>query len=68
MLTAYICLQLGFDGVCLLRCVSTARLVQQRSIGPPSKPLNWEDVLSLPLPSSKEMSHTKRDMDERRPR
>ncbi|XP_062329315.1 roundabout homolog 2-like isoform X2 [Osmerus eperlanus] len=46
---------------------SNARLVQQRSIGPPSKPLNWEDVLSLPLPASKEMSHTKRDMDERRP-
>ncbi|XP_024301015.2 roundabout homolog 2 isoform X2 [Oncorhynchus tshawytscha] len=47
---------------------SNAKLVKQRSTCPPSKPapLNWEDVLSLPLPANKERSYTKRDRDEGR--
>ncbi|XP_036817357.1 roundabout homolog 2 isoform X2 [Oncorhynchus mykiss] len=47
---------------------SNAKLGKQRSTCPPSKPapLNWEDVLSLPLPANKERGYTKRDRDEER--
>ncbi|XP_041734387.1 roundabout homolog 2 isoform X3 [Coregonus clupeaformis] len=47
---------------------SNAKLVKQRSMCPSSKPapLNWEDVLSLPLPANKERGYTKRDRDEGR--
>ncbi|XP_041728541.2 roundabout homolog 2 isoform X2 [Coregonus clupeaformis] len=49
---------------------SNAKLVKQRSVCPPSKPapLNWEDVLSLPLPANKERGYTKRDRAEGRNR
>ncbi|XP_031646760.1 roundabout homolog 2 isoform X1 [Oncorhynchus kisutch] len=47
---------------------SNAKLVKQRSVCPPFKPapLNWEDVLSLPLPANKRCGYTKRDQDEGR--
>uniref|UniRef100_A0A674BEX9 Roundabout homolog 2-like n=1 Tax=Salmo trutta TaxID=8032 RepID=A0A674BEX9_SALTR len=48
--------------------ISNAKLVKQRSVCPPFKPapLNWEDVLSLPLPANKGRGYTKRDQDEGR--
>ncbi|KAM9442509.1 roundabout homolog 2-like isoform 1-T1 [Salvelinus alpinus] len=47
---------------------SNAKLVKQRSVCPPFKPtpLNWEDVLSLPLPANKGCGYTKRDQDDGR--
>ncbi|XP_056157846.1 roundabout homolog 2-like, partial [Lampris incognitus] len=44
---------------------TNAKLAKQRSVGPPSKPvpLNWVDVLSLPLPASKDSDDKKRDQD-----
>lgn len=48
--------------------ISNAKLVKQRSVCPPFKPapLNWEDVLSLPLPANKGRGYTKRAQDEGR--
>ncbi|XP_038817141.1 roundabout homolog 2-like isoform X2 [Salvelinus namaycush] len=47
---------------------SNAKLVKQRSVCPPFKPtpLNWEDVLSLPLPANKGCGYTNRDQDDGR--
>ncbi|XP_078140205.1 roundabout homolog 2 [Centroberyx gerrardi] len=45
------------------------KLVKQRSTGSSSKPapLNWVDVLSLPLPANKDRGRTNREQDEERP-
>lgn len=42
------------------------KLVKQMSTGSSLKsaPLTWVDVLSLPLPASKDRGHTKTDKDE----
>ncbi|XP_034025004.1 roundabout homolog 2-like isoform X2 [Thalassophryne amazonica] len=45
------------------------KLVKQRSFGSSCKSatLNWADVLSLPLPASKDRSHTKTDQEDEKP-